>query len=101
MKILNLKAGDRYTFDDFANLNDIIIAYPIYGDNDVRENNKIIDIDGILINDVDTIRIDSTGDNVIVDFYNSLGVEICRRLMKVQESFEVRGGSFMRYSFSK
>ena len=101
MRILNLKAGDRYTFDDLAKLNDIIIAYPIYGNNDARESNKIIDIDGILINDVDTVRIDSTGDSVIVEFYNSLGVEICRRLIKIYESFEVHGSSFMRYSFSK
>ena len=101
MKTLNLKVGNKYTFHDFAKFNDIVIVHPIYGNNNVRETNKIVDIDGYLINDVDTIRIDSTGDSVIVDFYNSLGVEICRRLMKVQESFEVRGGSFMRYSFSK
>lgn len=99
MITLNLKDGDKYSFDDFANFNDVIIAHPTYGNNEVRESNKIIDIDGYLINDVDTIKVDSSGDFVIVDFYSSLGVEICRRLMKVHESFEVRGGSFMRYKF--
>lgn len=90
--ILQLKQGDKYTFDDFVNFkDDTIFAYPTYGNNEVRNGRKIIELNDILIEDVDLIKIDTSGGFVVMDLCNSFGKCICRKLMKWAETLEING----------
>lgn len=99
--ISQLKLGDSFTFDDFAkHENKVILFKPTYGKNEVRIANKIIDFTGLLIEDVDLIKIDTGGGFVAIDLCNSLGNRICRKLMKRTEMLVVNGfDSSPKYNF--
>ena len=90
--ILQLKIGDTFTFDDIADFkDDTIFAYPTYGNNNIRNGRKIIELNDLLIEDVDLIKIDARNGRVVMDLCDSFGKGICRKIMKLNETLEVSG----------
>lgn len=82
--------GNKYTYDDFATFKDeLIFVRPTYGDNEVRIKDKIIELNGLLIEGVDLIKIDTRDGFVVVDLVSSVGERICRKIMKWTETLEV------------
>lgn len=87
---LQLKVGDTFTFENFIDFkDDIILINPTYGNNEVRANEKIIELNGLLIENVDLIKVDTSDGFVVVDLVNSIGKRICRKVMKWTETLEV------------
>lgn len=82
--------GNRYTFEDFARFEDeVTFVQPTYGNNEVRVSEKIIELNGFLIEDVDLIKINTSGGFVVMDLVNSVGRRMCRKIMKWTETLEV------------
>lgn len=97
-----LKTNNEYDVNSFTKgLREIEIENTsLYGNNEIRSELKIVDVDGFLFRGIDKIAVES-GDMVIFRFYNSFGEIVVEYIMKVYERLIVKSTSVgaLRYSF--
>lgn len=72
----------------------------LYGENQTRNELKIVEVDGFLLRDIASIKVES-GDFVVFKFYNSLGEIVVEYIMKIYEKLVVKNTSLgtLKYSF--
>ena len=99
-----LKTDNEYEFDNFGEgIKEVKIeSYSLYGENRVRNELKIIEVNGFMIRGVEKIVVESE-DGVIFRFYNSSDEIIVEYIMKIYEKLIVRSTSLgtLKYNFIK
>lgn len=96
-----LRLNKEYDFDSLCDGEIKIENHDdLYGENETRNNLKIVEFNGFLIRGITKIVIES-GDMVVFKLYNSIGEIVVEYIMKMYEKFIVKITSLgtLKYSF--